>query len=255
MCSSEKLHYYFYIVDWQEISIFGQSVECIKKEDWLGAIDARSTLLEFLRNMSGLATLEDVRKSRDYFTSNNGTDYLTTFVNLPDVKKTLGADPEILWYDCSDLVDKKMQVCLSSAFKTLVEFLSLQVVPMWKTEYLSPKGMDSWPQIKDAWLKSIWRLNLELAFKRTTESEQGSSNIVIDSQQVNLKYFLSKHYHKSNKVWNLLNLGLIANNVSHITWLKMEKTVTSRTSSLSLYNKICNKDFYFFWVEWHPYKF
>lgn len=91
-------------------------MECIKKEDWLGAIDARSNLVQFLKNMSGLATLEDVRKSRDYFTSNNGTDYLTTFVNLPDVKKALNADPEIRWYDCSDLVDEKMQVCLSSAF-------------------------------------------------------------------------------------------------------------------------------------------
>lgn len=105
-------------------------MECIKKEDWLGAIDARSKILHLLQNMSGLATLEDVRKSRNYFTSNNGTDYLTTFVNLPDVKKALGADPEIVWYGCSDLVDEKMQVCLSTAFETLVEILSFQVVPM-----------------------------------------------------------------------------------------------------------------------------
>lgn len=62
--------------------------------------------------MSGLATLEDVRKSVDYFTDANGTDYLTAFVNLETVKKALGAHTNITWTQCSDLVDEKMQVGL-----------------------------------------------------------------------------------------------------------------------------------------------
>lgn len=80
------------------------------KEDWLGAVAARSKLLEQLHEWSGLVTLEDVRKSVDYFTSPNGTDYLTAFVNLKSVKKALGADISITWSQCDDLVDEKLQV-------------------------------------------------------------------------------------------------------------------------------------------------
>lgn len=89
-----------------------QSKERILKKDWLGAVAARSNLTRILRAMSGLATLEDVRKSVDYFTDANGTDYLTAFVNLETVKKALGAHTNITWTQCSDLVDEKMQVGL-----------------------------------------------------------------------------------------------------------------------------------------------
>lgn len=89
-----------------------QSVQCILRKDWLGAIAARSTLMKSLREMSGLSTLEDIRKSVDYFTYANGTDYLTEFVNKETVKRALGANVNITWGQCIDLVDEKMQVGL-----------------------------------------------------------------------------------------------------------------------------------------------
>ena len=89
-----------------------QSVHCIKKEDWLGAIAARAQLLKSLQEMSGLSILEDIRKEHDYFTNKNGTDYLAEFVNSETVKRALGANVSITWERCSDLVDKKMQVGL-----------------------------------------------------------------------------------------------------------------------------------------------
>lgn len=87
-----------------------QSVNCILRKDWLGAVAARSSLMESLREMSGLSTLEDIRKAVDYFTYANGTNYLTAFVNIETVKRALGADVNITWEQCSDLVDEKMQV-------------------------------------------------------------------------------------------------------------------------------------------------
>jgi len=105
-----------------------QSVECILKEDWLGAVAARSNLMVSLHNMSGLATLEDIRKSKDYFTYANNSEYLTAFVNIETVKEALGADANMTWSQCDDLVDEKMQVGLlfqqlPLQRTTLIEFI------------------------------------------------------------------------------------------------------------------------------------
>lgn len=97
-------------MSFSRVVLLFQSVDCILREDWLGAIAARSNLTSSLHKWSGLATLEDIRKSIDYFTSANGTDYLTAFVNTETVKEALGADVNITWSECDDLVDEKMQV-------------------------------------------------------------------------------------------------------------------------------------------------
>jgi hypothetical protein len=87
-----------------------QSVECILREDWLGAIAARSRLMKALKEMRGLSTLEDITKSLDYFKYANGTDYLNSFVNMETVKRALGVNVNITWELCNDHVDEKLQV-------------------------------------------------------------------------------------------------------------------------------------------------
>lgn len=134
-----------------------QSVECVMKEDWLGAVAARSKLLEHLHEWSGLATLEDIRKSAEYFTSPNGTDYLTPFVNLKSVKKALGADISTTWSQCDDLVDEKLQGEIMKSTKWMVEAL-LQKMPvlLYQGQFDIQDGVAS----NEAWMQTIEWENL-----------------------------------------------------------------------------------------------
>lgn len=107
-----------------------KSVECILREDWLGAIAARSSLMKALKEMSGLSTLEDITKSLDYFKYANGTDYLYSFVNMETVKRALGVNVNITWELCNDHVDDKLQVDIMKSTKWMVEALLRAQVPV-----------------------------------------------------------------------------------------------------------------------------
>lgn len=129
-----------------------KSVDCILREDWLGAIAARSNLTSSLHKWSGLATLEDIRKSIDYFTSANGTDYLTAFVNTETVKEALGADVNITWSECDDLVDEKMQVDIMKSTKWMVEAVLPKLpVLLYQGQFDIQDGVAS----NEAWMRTV----------------------------------------------------------------------------------------------------
>lgn len=149
-----------------------KSVECILKEDWLGAVAARSKLMRNLHNWSGLATLEDIRKSADYFTFANSTEYLTAFVNMEAVKEALGADVNSTWSQCDDLVDEKMQVDIMKSTKWMVEAL-LQKLPvlLYQGQFDIQDGVAS----NEAWMQSIVWENIQSfwAAERKVWKEEG----------------------------------------------------------------------------------
>ncbi|KAG0606794.1 hypothetical protein M758_9G168200 [Ceratodon purpureus] len=169
--------YYMGLVDKRQRHVLDnlakKSVECILRKDWLGAIAARSTLMGSLREMSGLTTLEDVRKSVDYFTSANGTDYLTEFVNKETVKKALGANVNTTWEQCGDLVDEKMQVDIMKSTKWMVEALLRAQLPvlLYQGQWDIQDGVAS----NEAWMHTIvWEsLNGFWASERKVWKEEG----------------------------------------------------------------------------------
>ncbi|XP_024389236.1 serine carboxypeptidase-like 50 [Physcomitrium patens] len=168
--------YYMGLIDKEQQKVLDglakESKERILKKDWLGAVAARSNLTRILRAMSGLATLEDVRKSVDYFTDANGTDYLTAFVNLETVKKALGAHTNITWTQCSDLVDEKMQVDIMKSTKWMLEALLPQLpVLLYQGQWDIQDGVAS----SEAWMRTIaWRSSAAFwASERKLWKEEG----------------------------------------------------------------------------------
>ncbi|KAG0504912.1 hypothetical protein M758_N010900 [Ceratodon purpureus] len=149
-----------------------KSVELILKKDWLGAVVVRETLLELLRDMSGLATLSDVRRSVGYFRTANKTDYLSPFVNLETVKEALGANVNITWEQCNDPVNEKMQVDVMKSTKWMVEALLPQLpVLLYQGQFDIQDGVAS----NEAWMRTIvWgNSNAFWASKRSVWKENG----------------------------------------------------------------------------------
>ncbi|CAN6443947.1 unnamed protein product [Victoria cruziana] len=94
------------------------TVELIKLGKWSEATDMRNQVLDFLQNVSGLATLYDLRRTRPY-----EMEMVVDFLANEAVKQELGAKKDIVFEDCSDLVSAILHEDVMKSVKFMVEGL------------------------------------------------------------------------------------------------------------------------------------
>jgi vitellogenic carboxypeptidase-like protein len=80
-----------------------EAVSLTRAQRWAAASDARGRVLSRLQNTTGLATLYDYAKQRDYATAAVGA-----FLNRAEAKAALGAREDVAWEECSDAVGVAM---------------------------------------------------------------------------------------------------------------------------------------------------
>lgn len=145
------------------------------QEKWEEAHTARNRVLKRLENVTGLATLYDMRRTLPYYTSENGTDYLSVFLNQAAVKEALKADGDIKWEDCSRAVDKRMGEDVMKSSKWMVEaLLRRRPLLLYQGQFDLQDGVvstESWISILDweeldnflASERRVWKVSSKLA--------------------------------------------------------------------------------------------
>ncbi|KAL5723943.1 hypothetical protein ACHQM5_007273 [Ranunculus cassubicifolius] len=147
-----------------------KAVELIKEENWSNATDARNTVLDTLQNMTGLATLYDLRRTKPY------ESYLVgQFLNHVEIKKTLGVPSAINWEECSDVVGEALHADVMKSVKYMVEELVKKTkVLLYQGQFDLRDGVVT----TEAWIKTlkwegldkfldadrmVWKVNEEVA--------------------------------------------------------------------------------------------
>ncbi|XP_020570608.1 serine carboxypeptidase-like 50 [Phalaenopsis equestris] len=92
------------------------AAELARAGRWTEAADARSLVLHWLQNATGLATLYDLRKKKPYATAK-----LSGFLNRGEVKDALGVKKETTWVECSEEVGSVMKKDIMKSVKFMVE--------------------------------------------------------------------------------------------------------------------------------------
>ncbi|KAL1548176.1 serine carboxypeptidase-like 50 [Salvia divinorum] len=95
-----------------------KTVAFIKRRKWSDASDTRADVLDTLTNMSGLATLYDVRKLAPY--PNN---VVVSFLNDAEVKRALHVPGDITFAKCSSVVADAMHEDIMKSVRPMVEWL------------------------------------------------------------------------------------------------------------------------------------
>jgi len=145
------------------------------QQKWQDARIARNRVLRRLSNVTGLATLYDMRRTLPYHTSENGTDFLSVFLNQPAVKEALKADVNTEWEDCSQAVGKKMGEDVMKSSKWMVEILvRRRPILLYQGQFDLRDGVvstEDWISILDwegltdflASKKRVWKVSSRLA--------------------------------------------------------------------------------------------
>ncbi|CAL5396697.1 unnamed protein product [Camellia sinensis] len=147
-----------------------EAVVLTKNGSWTKASDARNGLLDLLQTMTGLATLYDFRRLIPYETS-----FVATFLQHPDVKKSLGVNESMVYEECSDVVGTALHEDVMKSVKYMVEYLvKNSKVLLYQGQCDLRDGVVS----TEAWVKKmkwegigkfmeaerkVWRVNGELA--------------------------------------------------------------------------------------------
>ena len=147
-----------------------EAVELVKIGNWSEATNARTKVLNMLQNMTGLATLYDFTKKKPYQTS-----FATGFLNIAEVKKSLGVNESMVFDECSDVVGAVLHEDVMKSVKYMVEFLvKKSKVLLYQGLYDLRDGVVS----TEAWVKTmkwegiekfmmadriIWKVNGDLA--------------------------------------------------------------------------------------------
>ncbi|XWS63920.1 hypothetical protein CRYUN_Cryun06bG0143000 [Craigia yunnanensis] len=147
-----------------------EAVELVKIGNWSEATNARTKVLNMLQNMTGLATLYDFTKKKPYQTS-----FATRFLNIAEVKKSLGVNESMVFDECSDVVGAVLHEDVMKSVKYMVEFLvKKSKVLLYQGLYDLRDGVVS----TEAWVKTmkwegiekfmmadriIWKVNGDLA--------------------------------------------------------------------------------------------
>ncbi|XVF43631.1 hypothetical protein PTKIN_Ptkin02bG0055900 [Pterospermum kingtungense] len=147
-----------------------EAVELVKIGNWSEAANARTKVLDLLQNMTGLATLYDFTKKKPYQTS-----LATSFLNIAEVKKSLGVNESMVFEECSDVVGAALHEDVMKSVKYMVEFLvKKSKVLLYQGLYDLRDGVVS----TEAWMKTmkwegiekflmadrvIWKVNGEVA--------------------------------------------------------------------------------------------
>ncbi|GAB2279988.1 hypothetical protein Dimus_014625 [Dionaea muscipula] len=100
-----------------------EAVKLVDRRLWAEATDARNKVLGMLSNMSGLATLYDLRRKIPY-----QDELVGKLLNNVGVKSALGANTSIVWTPCSDVVGEALHEDVMKSVKFMVDFLLVKKV-------------------------------------------------------------------------------------------------------------------------------
>ena len=95
-----------------------QAVKLTSEEKWGRATEARNSVLEFLKNATGLASLYDLRKQKPYQTK-----LVAEFLVFEEVKAALGVKKGVEWEECSGVVGDALHEDVMKSAKGAVEGL------------------------------------------------------------------------------------------------------------------------------------
>ncbi|XP_014510754.1 serine carboxypeptidase-like 50 [Vigna radiata var. radiata] len=161
-----------------------EAVGLIQMRNWSEATDARNKVLRRLQDMTGLATLYDYTRKTPY-----EDDLVERFLNIPEVKKTLGVKESFVYEICSDVVGKALHGDVMKSVKQMVEYLVRKSrVLLYQGEYDLRDGVVQ----TEVWVKTmkwegieeflnaerkIWKVNGELA--GYVQSWKSLTNVVV----------------------------------------------------------------------------
>ncbi|KAL3510594.1 hypothetical protein ACH5RR_029995 [Cinchona calisaya] len=94
------------------------AVELTENRNWSEATNARSRVLDKLQEMTGLATLYDLRRLTPY-----QSELVAEFLANAEVKKVLGAEENIVFEACSDVVGEALQEDVMKSVRYMVDYL------------------------------------------------------------------------------------------------------------------------------------
>ncbi|KAH9296413.1 hypothetical protein KI387_040001, partial [Taxus chinensis] len=100
-----------------------QAVSLALEEEWNEASVAGKRIEGWLKDVTGIASVQDPRRTYPYEISEHGTDFLFIFVNQRAVKEALRADVNINWKRWSDAVESRMSADYMKSTKWKVEML------------------------------------------------------------------------------------------------------------------------------------
>ncbi|EFJ43651.1 hypothetical protein VOLCADRAFT_65725 [Volvox carteri f. nagariensis] len=131
--------------------VAGRAVEVVALIDeskWLEAHTARERLRSFITNVTGLATMFDTRRTEGY----DPTKAVDRFLNLPEVKEAMRADPDVRYASCNGVVGEAMAADVMRSVKYLIpDLLSHIPVLLYQGQYDILDGVAS----VTSWLSSL----------------------------------------------------------------------------------------------------
>ncbi|KAH7651178.1 Peptidase S10 serine carboxypeptidase protein [Dioscorea alata] len=96
-------------------SLKRKTVELVEEEQWLEATKARTRVLDYLQNVTGLATLYDYSKKKLY-----QSEMVAVLLNKEEVKVALIVEKRVVWED-SDVVGSVLEEDVMKSVKEMVE--------------------------------------------------------------------------------------------------------------------------------------
>lgn len=91
-------------------------MKLVEEEQWVEATNARIRVLDYLQNVTGLATLYDYSKKKPY-----QSEMVTVLLNMEEVKVALGVEKGVVWEECSDVVGSALEEDVMKSVKEMVE--------------------------------------------------------------------------------------------------------------------------------------
>ncbi|XP_058101164.1 serine carboxypeptidase-like 50 [Magnolia sinica] len=124
-----------------------RAVKLTREERWREATDARSHVLRWLRNTTGLATINDLSKKRPYKTNIVGV-----FLQKEEVKVALGVEKGMVWKNCGGVVGRVLHDDVMKSVKFMVEDLVKKSrVLLYQGQFDLRDGVAS----TEAWMKEM----------------------------------------------------------------------------------------------------
>lgn len=124
MTHSDHAYYLGLINEKQRTQLEVAQLEAVRLVDrglWAEATNARNHVLHMLQNMTGFATLYDLRRKIPY-----QDDLVGELLNNAGVKAALGASPSIVWDSCNDVVGDALHADVMKSVRFMVDDILLK---------------------------------------------------------------------------------------------------------------------------------
>ncbi|KAJ9549041.1 hypothetical protein OSB04_021584 [Centaurea solstitialis] len=95
-----------------------ETIQLVRAGNWSDATDARKYLLQVLKDLTGLATIFDIRRDRPY-----DSNWVVQFLKDPEVKRALGVNESMVFEDCNDVVRAALHSEVMKSVRFKVEYL------------------------------------------------------------------------------------------------------------------------------------